>query len=110
MKMFMAVMPVVLSVGSSQGFADSRYEANWESLFKHEAVEGPTAEPSGGFADARKFLKLQYTAKDFRYTRSKDGAIVYAMIPGWPGAGEISIFETFAKDSSKVKCGSHAGL
>lgn len=48
--------------------------------------EGPTVEPAGGFRDHGKFLKLEYSAKDIRYTQSKDGKTVYAVICGWPGA------------------------
>ncbi|MDF7822761.1 alpha-L-fucosidase [Pontiellaceae bacterium B12227] len=78
-------------------------EAIYETRPWTISAEGPTAEPSGGFADAKKFLKLKYTAKDIRYTRSKDGQTVYAMILGWPGAGETSVFEAFAEDASSVK-------
>jgi alpha-L-fucosidase len=46
--------------------------------------EGPTKEPEGGFSDAGKFLNLKYSAKDFRFTRSKDGKTVYAIMLGWP--------------------------
>ena len=44
--------------------------------------EGPTKEPEGGFSDQRKFLDLKYTFRDIRYTRSKDGNIVYAIQMG----------------------------
>lgn len=50
--------------------------------------EGPTVEPEGGFSASRKFLKLEYSAADIRYTRSKDGKTVYAITMGWP-AGEV---------------------
>lgn len=46
--------------------------------------EGPTKEPSGGFSEAGKFLQLQYSADDIRYTRSKDGKALYAICLGWP--------------------------
>lgn len=46
--------------------------------------EGPTREPGGGFGDAHKFLNLRYSSKDIRYTRSKDGKILYAISLGRP--------------------------
>lgn len=46
--------------------------------------EGPTKEPAGGFSEAGKFLQLQYSAEDIRYTRSKDGKTLYAICLGWP--------------------------
>jgi alpha-L-fucosidase len=46
--------------------------------------EGPTVEPEGGFSDHGKFLHLEYSEKDIRYTQSKDGETVYAITMGWP--------------------------
>jgi alpha-L-fucosidase len=46
--------------------------------------EGPTKEPEGGFKDRQKFLNLQYSAADIRYTHSKDGSTLYAIVMGWP--------------------------
>ncbi|MEM9660191.1 MAG: alpha-L-fucosidase C-terminal domain-containing protein, partial [Planctomycetota bacterium] len=59
--------------------------------------EGPTKEPEGGFREYGKFLKLEYSAKDVRYTRTKDGGIVYAIVMGWPGASEEIVLKSFAK-------------
>ncbi len=68
-------------------------EANGEAIYGTRpwivAAEGPTAEPKGGFSDHGKFLTLQYTAKDIRYTASKDGKTVYAMLLGVPEEGEV---------------------
>jgi alpha-L-fucosidase len=47
--------------------------------------EGPTREPEGGFRDHGKFLKLEYSAQDIRYTQSKDHKILYLTTLGWPG-------------------------
>jgi len=58
--------------------------------------EGPTKEPAGGFSDHAKFLNLKYSAADVRYTRSKDGKTVYAIILGWPGAGKKVSLKSFA--------------
>lgn len=49
--------------------------------------EGPTKEPEGGFRDHEEFLALRYSARDVRYTRSKDGGTVYAIVLGAPEAG-----------------------
>lgn len=46
--------------------------------------EGPTREPEGGFSEAGKFLNLEYSAEDIRYTQSKDGRTLYAICLGWP--------------------------
>ena len=46
--------------------------------------EGPTKEPEGGFKERKKFLNLQYSAADIRYTQSKDGDTFYAITMGWP--------------------------
>jgi alpha-L-fucosidase len=51
--------------------------------------EGPTMEPEGGFSDHSKFLKLEYSGKDIRYTQSKDGKSVYAITCGWPGSEAV---------------------
>jgi len=50
--------------------------------------EGPTKEPKGGFSDAQKFLNLKYSHQDIRFTRSKDGKTVYAVMLGWPETGK----------------------
>ncbi|TWU36155.1 alpha-L-fucosidase [Novipirellula artificiosorum] len=59
--------------------------------------EGPTQEPEGGFKSHAKFTNLQYSEKDVRYTQSKDGKNVYAMILGWPGAGKTVTLKSFGK-------------
>ncbi len=48
------------------------------------AGQGPTTEPDGGFSDASKFLSLEYSSEDIRFTQSKDGKDVYAICMGWP--------------------------
>jgi alpha-L-fucosidase len=58
--------------------------------------EGPTKEPEGGFQDAGQFLRLAYSAADVRYTRSKDGRTIYAILLGWPGAGVEIALKSFA--------------
>jgi alpha-L-fucosidase len=58
--------------------------------------EGPTREPEGGFSASGRFLQLAYSAGDVRYTRSKDGKTVYAIVMGWPGAGKEIALKSFA--------------
>jgi alpha-L-fucosidase len=58
--------------------------------------EGPTKEPAGGFQDHEEFLNLRYSAADVRYTRSKDGSTVYAILLGSPEPGTTSTLEAFA--------------
>ncbi|MCD6304514.1 MAG: alpha-L-fucosidase [Planctomycetes bacterium] len=49
--------------------------------------EGPTRlGKTGGFVRG-----VQYTAKDIRYTRSKDGKTVYAIIMGWPEGPSVTL-------------------
>jgi alpha-L-fucosidase len=64
--------------------------------------EGPTKEPGGGFGDANKFLNLKYSAKDFRFTRSKDGKRVYAIMLGWPETGDSVNIKSLATDKLKI--------
>ena len=59
------------------------------------AAQGPTVEPSGGFDDSEKFLKIAYSSKDVRYTMSKDGKTVYAMLMGIPQPGEKIKLDAF---------------
>ncbi len=66
------------------------------------AAEGPTAEPTGGFSEHRKFLSLVYTAKDVRYTSTKDGKTVYAILLGVPEAESKILLESFAGSGKKV--------
>ena len=48
--------------------------------------EGPTRlGKSGGFVGA-----VTYTPQDIRYTRSKDGRTLYAIVLGWPETGKLT--------------------
>ncbi len=64
--------------------------------------EGPTKEPTGGFKEHRKFLNLKYSAKDIRYTASKDGKLVFATLLGRPEAGSKVELKAFADFDGKV--------
>ncbi len=81
-------------------------EQNGDAIYETrpwiEAAEGPTAEPDGGFEDRKKFLALEYTAKDIRYTSSKDGKTVFAFAMGVPAAGEPVVLEAFSKHNIAV--------
>lgn len=61
------------------------------------AAEGPTAEPTGGFKEHKAFLKLEYCAKDIRYTANKDGHTIYAMLLGIPAEGSDIEMKAFAQ-------------
>lgn len=65
--------------------------------------EGPTKEPEGGFSDAGKFLKLRYSAKDFRFTCSKDGKTIYAIMLGWPETDKTVAIKSLASDQVAIK-------
>jgi alpha-L-fucosidase len=64
--------------------------------------EGPTKEPAGGFGDAKKFLNLKYSYKDIRFTQSKDGKTVYAIMLGWPKAEETVVIKSLGTDQTKI--------
>jgi alpha-L-fucosidase len=50
--------------------------------------EGPTRlKKSGGFVGR----KIRYTPRDIRYTRSKDGKTLYAIVLGWPQSSELTL-------------------
>ncbi|MDF7825582.1 alpha-L-fucosidase [Pontiellaceae bacterium B12227] len=82
-------------------------EVNGEAIYETRpwsiAAEGPTAEPAGGFRDHKKFLTLEYSAKDIRYTASKDGKTVYAFILGVPNNGDRIMMEAFKQAGAKAK-------
>lgn len=90
---------VMLGLGE---WLDAHGEAIYETRPWIIAAEGPTAEPDGGFSDRKKFLNLEYSDKDIRYTASKDGKTVYAIMLGIPEAGEKRIFEAFKEARKKA--------
>ncbi len=73
--------------------------------------EGPTVEPAGGYADHSKFLQLEYSAKDIRYTQSKDGKTIYALTMGWPGTKAVfsAVKVTLVTPDAKAKLLGHKG-
>ncbi|VGO22482.1 alpha-L-fucosidase [Pontiella sulfatireligans] len=80
-------------------------EANGEAIYGTRpwviAAEGPTAEPGGGFASRKEFLNLEYSAKDVRYTASKDGKTIYAILLGVPASKQVAL-EAFTEAGAKV--------
>ena len=62
--------------------------------------EGPTKEPEGGFSEYHKFQKLKYSAKDIRFTQSKDGKDLYAFMLGWPDEKELILKSVVVKNAS----------
>ncbi len=57
--------------------------------------EGPTAIQGGAFGDH----KLGLTAKDIRFTRSKDGKTVYALLMDWPGDAAVVGIESLGRNN-----------
>ena len=45
---------------------------------------------------------LKYTSEDVRFTQSKDGKTLYAMVMSWPGNGKVLI-KSLAKPAGTVK-------
>lgn len=74
--------------------------------------EGPTVEPEGGYAEYSKFLNLEYTAEDIRYTQSKDGGTVYAFALGWPEKELVlsSVKVVSAGPDARVELLGHPGM
>jgi alpha-L-fucosidase len=67
------------------------------------AAEGPTSEPEGGFAARRQFMSLEYTAEDIRYTASKDGKTIYAIVMGVPEPGSTVHLQSLRKQFVPVR-------
>jgi hypothetical protein len=68
-------------------------------------------EPPGGFQDHHKFLSLEYSAADVRYTQSKDGDRVYAICLGWPES-DLTLSAVQVRDAepeAKVELLGHNG-
>ncbi len=70
--------------------------------------EGPTKIGGGSFTGPKAM-----TASDIRYTKSKDGDAVYAILGGWPSAGQVTMTSVttsrFALGSGKVFLFAQAG-
>lgn len=62
--------------------------------------EGPT-KPDLLLKKVR-YRDVKYTKEDIRFTRSKDGKSIYAIILGWPQSGQVSI-EALNEESKNIK-------
>ena len=56
--------------------------------------EGPTKNSGGGFSEKK---DNPYDAEDIRFTRSKEGKTLYAIMLGWPGAGATVSIKSLAE-------------
>ena len=65
------------------------------------AEEGPTTTVGGHFSDGN----LGLSAKDIRFTRSKDGKTLFAILMGWPGDGAAVTIRSLATTSTVSKVG-----
>jgi len=66
---------------------DTHGEAIYETRPWTTFGEGPTRIEEGGhFID-----DVEYTPKDVRYTRSKDGDTLYAIVMGWPDREMVTL-------------------
>lgn len=82
-------------------------EAIYETRPWLEFGEGPTRLSRSG-----SHLKgIKYTSRDIRYTRSKDGKTLYAIVLGWPENGKISpsIMQVGNARNGKVELIGHDG-
>ncbi|NQT02611.1 MAG: alpha-L-fucosidase [Planctomycetes bacterium] len=79
-------------------------EVNGQAIYKTRPWqvfgEGPTRNTGGGFSENKDKL---YTPEDIRFTRSKDGKTIYAIVLGWPGAGETVTIRSLADKAGAVK-------
>ena len=73
--------------------------------------EGPTRNIGGGFSERK---DKPFTSEDIRFTRSKDGKTIYAVVLDWPGAGTTVTIQSLADkpgavDITDVKLLGHNG-
>ncbi|RME92342.1 MAG: alpha-L-fucosidase, partial [Verrucomicrobia bacterium] len=62
--------------------------------------EGPTEVVEGTFAESK---RRDFTAQDIRFTQGKYGSPLYAIILGWPGAGESVTIRSLAEGHGPAK-------
>jgi len=61
--------------------------------------QGPTKMPKSGAMVG----KIEYTPEDIRYTRSKDGKNIYAIVLGWPETPELNLTIMKIDDAKDAK-------
>ena len=76
-------------------------EAIYETRPWYTFGEGPTKEPEGHFKNAKDFLKLKYSNKDFRFTTK--GNVIYAIQLGKPDEHSKIELSSFIKENHPVK-------
>ncbi|MFC1763775.1 alpha-L-fucosidase [Planctomycetota bacterium] len=81
-------------------------DVNGEAIYATQpwiiAAECPAAAPTGGFKNHQAFMKLKYSEKDIRYTTSKDGKTVYAILLGAPPANSTVTLTAFAGQDLQI--------
>ncbi|ELZ05988.1 alpha-L-fucosidase [Natrialba asiatica DSM 12278] len=91
----------LLAIGA---WLDAHGEAIYETRPWAAFGEGPTRIEEGG-----EFVEdVEYGPADVRYTRSKDGTAVYAIVMGWPGCGEL-VLEGLTVDDPSAAPGTPPG-
>lgn len=97
--------PLVFAQSNGLLIADGPFQPTDESLVQYECPEwfrdaklgiwshwGPVAAPGGFGGKGRGIPRAaDYTAEDIRFTRSKDGATLYAIALGWPSSGKLEV-------------------
>jgi alpha-L-fucosidase len=78
-------------------------EVNGEAIYETRPWsrfgEGPTRlARGGGFIE-----EVTYTPEDIRYTRSKDGTTLYAILLGWPGAGKTATLSSINPKHTQIQ-------
>ena len=87
---------VLLEIGER---LDKNGRAIYETRPWYTFGEGPTKEPEGHFKNHAEFLKIKYSAKDIRYTASKDEKTIFCSILGVPLKSDKIELTAFAKDN-----------
>lgn len=82
---------VLLQIG---GWLDQYGEAIYGTRPWYTYGEGPTIEPEGSFKNHQEFLKIKYSADDFRYTTK--GNTIYVLVLGVPNPAKPLLMKAFS--------------